>query len=145
MKSKLFLVLIVLLSFCNCSKNNSKSIVGTWRMFYAESIENDSVIIKNLDSTSFIKIINDNHFAFFNQTLGNQEVFYGGGGSYTLEGDKYTEVLNYTSVKSLRNHSFPFTVKIKGDTLIQSGIEFVKKANLNRKIIEKYIRVKQSK
>jgi len=36
-------------------------------MVYAEIIENDSLKLKDLSNTSFIKIINKSHFSFFNQ------------------------------------------------------------------------------
>lgn len=57
---------------------------------------------------------------------------YGGTGTYTLKNDKYTEILQYTSIE----------VKIKGDTLIQYGIYNVEAKGINRKIVKKYIKLK---
>ncbi|AUS06558.1 hypothetical protein [Pseudotamlana carrageenivorans] len=106
-------------TFFNCKKNRSANdISGTWKMVYAKIIENDSTMVKDLSHTEFIKIINDSHFAFFNQDLNNDENFYGGGGTYLLNGDDYQEVLSYTSAKHLKDHSFSFKVQFKGDTLI---------------------------
>ena len=144
---------ILLLALLNCTnKNTSKTIVspankliGTWKMVYAEIKENDSIKVKDLSSTNFIKIINNSHFAFFNQEKHSSENFYGGAGTYTLNGEKYIETLSYTSVEAIKNHEFPFTIEIKGDTLIQSGIEEVKEAGINREIIEKYIKNKLKK
>lgn len=147
MKYLTFSLLSVFLLSCNNSKNvtitnTSNALIGTWKMVYAETKEQDSIKIKDLTSARFIKIINDSHFAFFNQPKDGSKNFYGGGGTYTLNGKRYIETLSYTSVEAIKNHKFPFIVQIKGDTLIQSGLEEVKAAGIKREIIEKYIRLK---
>lgn len=139
MKNIIFLFLL-LLHFYSCTEKET-SIEGTWKMVYAETIENDSITLKDLSNTTFIKIINKSHFAFFNQENKGNANFYAGAGTYTLEGDKYTETLNFTVVETIKNHQFKFKVKIKGDTLIQSGIEKVTAAGINRQIVEKYIKL----
>jgi len=119
----------------------SNALVGTWKMVYAEIKENDSIQVKDLTSSSFIKIINESHFSFFNQEYNSTDNFYGGAGTYTLNGNDYVETLSYTSVAAVKNHQFPFTVQFKGDTLIQTGLEEVKAAGINREITEKYIKI----
>jgi hypothetical protein len=142
------LAVIAFLISCNPKKEvvqivaADKKIEGTWKLFYGEVKENDSVQVKDISNTDFIKIINKTHFAFFNQPKGTSEGFYGGGGTYSLEGSAYVEKLNYISVDNIRGHEFPFTIEIKGDTLIQYGLEEIKEANIKRDIIEKYIRIK---
>ncbi|WP_103070312.1 hypothetical protein [Aquimarina sediminis] len=116
---------------------------GAWKMVYGEIKEGDSLQIKDMSTSDFVKIIGKDHFAFFNQDHINADGFYGGGGSYTLQGDTYTETLQYTGVEAVRGHKFPFTIEIKGDTLIQHGLEEVKKANIKRYIVEKYVRLKK--
>lgn len=120
---------------------NPNRIIGTWQLVYGEIKEGDSVQIKDLSRTKFIKIINKDHFAFFNQIENKEEGFYSGGGTYSLKGKDYTEKLKYISLNSLRGEEFHFTVEFKGDTLIQSGFEDVKKANIKRYIVEKYIKI----
>lgn len=152
MNKIIYLFLIVLLvSSCNEKKEsivtvektiNSINVEGTWKLVYGEIKEKDSVTVKDLSNTDFIKIINKGHFAFFNQPLETKDGFYGGGGSYILEGSNYKETLDYVAVDEIRGHVFPFTVEIIGDTLIQYGKEEVKEAGINRDIIEKYIRIK---
>ncbi len=150
MKRAMILSLLTIMSgSCNKEKTNSSpndtesvnELVGTWKMIYGEIRENDSLQVKDLSETDFVKIINKGHFAFFNQDHSDSEGFYGGGGTYRLEGDQYTETLSYTRVAAIRGHSFPFTIEIKGDTLIQYGLEEVKEANIKRNILEKYIRI----
>lgn len=111
-------------------------------MISAETIENDSLKLKDVSNTTFIKIINKSHFSFFNQDKTSTENFYSGAGTYQLKGNKYTETLDFTTFEAIRNYQFLFQIEIKGDTLIQSGIEKVAAAGIDRAIVEKYIKLK---
>jgi len=124
------------------SNSESNPIVGTWKLVYSEIRQNDSLEIKDITKSDFIKIINETHFAFFNQNKNSSKGFYGGAGTYKLHDNEYIETLDFIGTESLRGHRFPFTIEIKGDSLIQSGLEEVKEANLKRYIIEKYVRIK---
>lgn len=140
----LFITVILASSLFGCANKDThpqNRIVGTWELVYAETIENDSLEIKDLTNTRFLKIINNSHFSFFNQDKNSAEDFYGGAGTYTLNGSDYAETLQFTATEALRNHQFPFKVEFKGDTLIQSGLEEVKAAGLKRNITEKYIKI----
>jgi thiol-disulfide isomerase/thioredoxin len=46
------------------------------------------------------------------------------GGTYTLDGDRYTETIEYANptTSNLINQTFQFTIKTEGDTLTQTGI-----------------------
>lgn len=153
MKTHIVFLIITLFCFSCKEKVNKESslprfeekelkIEGTWKLIYGEIKEKDSIKVKDLSKTDFIKIINKTHFAFFNQNKETSEGFYGGGGSYTLKGNVYKEKLAYVAVEAIRNHEFTFNVKIIGDTLIQYGKEEVKEAGMDRDIVEKYIRIK---
>ena len=145
----IFSILIVatVLISCNCKENitattiSEKSIEGTWKLFYGSIEQKDSLNIRDVSKSDFIKIINNSHFAFFNQVEGSSENFYGGAGTYTLIGDKYEESLNYIGNTDIRGHKFPFTIELKGDTLIQYGHEKLEAANIDRFIVEKYYRI----
>ena len=146
MKSLFFHLSLVALCLSSCTKSSEKlvhrnDIEGTWQLVYGQVKENDSLIIKDLSKSSFIKIINGSHFAFFNQVEDDAGQFYGGGGTYTINGDDYVETLTYTSALDFKDHTFPFEIEIKGDTLIQSGIEEIKEVGIRREIVEKYVRV----
>lgn len=136
-----FVFTLLVLAFISCKEQPNK-LVGTWKMVYAETFENDSIKIKNLENTAFIKIINETHFAFFNQQNDSNKNFYGGSGTYELNGQNYIETLSFTAVEAIKNHKFPFKVFIKGDSLIQTGLEEIKEAGINRMITEKYVRIK---
>ena len=140
MKLSVFIVLVLNLWSCQ-KQSQSNPLIGTWKLVYAETNENDSIKIKDLSNTQFIKIINHTHFAFFNQKNEGNENYYGGAGTYTLNENDYIETLSFTSVGAMKNHRFPFKVSVKDDSLIQSGVERIKEAGINRTIIEKYIKV----
>ncbi len=148
----LLCIAIILTGLTNCSdkqvsaKNMShdNALIGTWKMVYAETKEKDSVQVKDLSDTKFIKIITPTHFVFFNQDKHSTDNFYAGAGTYELKGNNYVETLNFTAVEGLRNHQFPFLIQIKQDTLIQSGIEEVKVAGIKREILEKYVKINSS-
>ena len=144
---KILFCFIVIYSFSNCNQETPSitrnTIEGTWKMVSAEIIENDSVKLKDLSNTTFIKIINKSHFSFFNQENSGNKNFYSGAGSYVLKGSDYTETLNFTTVEEFKQQQFSFTIRFEGDTLIQSGIEKVSVAGINRHIIEKYIKLNE--
>jgi hypothetical protein len=155
MKIKIiFVILAATLLSCagkidsNESKQLPISIAGTWRLITGMVIEkNDTVRTDYTKNISFIKIINDTHFAFLQHDLNKGKdsvaVFASGGGSYSLSDSLYIEHLEYCSDRNWEGNDFKFTIEIKNDTLIQSGIEKVESAGVNRINIEKYIRVKK--
>ncbi|MCD2421708.1 hypothetical protein LQ567_02975 [Niabella pedocola] len=119
---------------------------GTWKLLSGTLIENgDTTITDYTKDRSFIKIINNSHFAFLHHGLENGKdsaVFSAGGGAYTLKDSVYTEHLEYCNARDWEGNDFSFIVSIHQDTLVQQGIEKVAGSNVNRYNIETYIRVK---
>lgn len=148
-------LIIILITYLSCNSSVKKpienvnvpenQIEGSWKLVYGEIRENDSVAIKDLSDTDFIKIINKSHFAFFNQKTKTGEGFYGGAGTYSLNGEDYVETLEFIGAENIRNHEFLFKVIIKEDSLIQTGLEEVEEAGIKRFIVEKYIRLGHEK
>jgi hypothetical protein len=148
-------IIITILSI-SCSTKESKEtvksstlpITGTWKLLTGTLVEKgDTTITDYTQNKSFHKIINDSHFAFFmhdlNKGKDSTAAFSSGGGSYTLTDSTYTEHLEYCTAREWEGHDFTFTMSIKGDTLIQRGIEIIESEGINRLNIEKYIREKQ--
>lgn len=124
-----------------------RPIVGTWKMLSSTLVEKgDTTNTEFSKDLSFIKIINDSHFAFLQHDLkkgkGSKPDYTSGGGTYKLVGNTYTEHLEYCSAREWEGNDFKFTISLKGDTLIQKGIEIVKSAGVNRENTERYIRMK---
>ena len=129
-------------------KPSSIPFTGTWKLITGTVIEKgDTVVTDYTKNISFIKIINETHFAFLqhdiNKGKGPDSIFASGGGNYSLSDSVYTEYLEYCSARNWEGNDFIFTISIKNDTLIQSGIEKVESAGITRLNIEKYIRVKE--
>ena len=147
------LSMLFLLVSCAENKDGQKEpekhpLVGTWKLLEGTIIEKgDTTVTDYTKDKSFIKIINDSHFSFtlHDLTKGKDSahaVFSAGAGRYTLEGDKYTEHLEYCSAREWEGHDFSFTISIRNDTLIQTGEEKIESAGVSRLNTEKYIRVR---
>ena len=149
-------VLILLSALASCtpktenieSNQDKMPIVGTWKLLSGTTIENgDTTVTPYTGNISFIKIINNTHFAFLQHDLSKGKdstaVFAAGGGTYSLSDSLYTENLEYCSAREWEENTFKFTISIKNDTLIQRGKEVVESAGVDRINIEKYIRVKK--
>ena len=122
----------------------SSQLTGTWQLQEGRLIENgDTSITLYKGDTSFIKIINKTHFAFLqhDQQKDSSGIFAAGGGRYTLDGNRYTEHLEYCNARNWEDNSFSFTIEIKGDTLIQSGVEKIDSLGINRINTEMYTRL----
>lgn len=123
------------------------AVAGTWKLQTGTLIEKgDTVVTDYTKGQSFIKIINNSHFAFLHHDLSKGKdsaaIYSSGGGSYTLKDSLYTEQLEYCTARQWEGNAFEFTVTIQGDTLIQRGVEHIKDLGVDRLNIEKYVRVK---
>jgi hypothetical protein len=146
-----FALIAISLMSCTGGMNGKLSkqspvITGTWKLLTGTLIEKGDTIVTHYDKkVSFIKIINNTHFAFLQHDLKKGQdsaaVFVAGGGRYSLTDSTYTEHLEYCSARSWEGYDFKFNVSVRGDTLIQSGIEKIESEGVNRINIEKYIRV----
>lgn len=155
MKTNISLVVLAM-SIVSCvgnmdgtvTKKAPISIVGSWKLITGIIIEKgDTILTDYTKNISFIKIINDTHFGFFkhdlNKGIDSAATFGAGGGSYSLKDSMYTEHLEYCNAREWEGNDFEFTVQVRADTLIQSGIEKIENLGVNRINIEKYIRVKK--
>ena len=150
--SGFFLILMVQIACVSKKEENTptphkNAITGTWKLLTGTIIEKgDTVVTSYTGNISFIKIINDSHFAFLQHDLNKGKdsaaVFVAGGGSYSLVDSTYKEHLEYCTAREWEGHDFAFTITIMNDTLVQRGVEIVESAGINRLNIEKYIRVK---
>ncbi len=129
------------------SKPEALPIEGTWELLSETKIEKgDTTFTPAAKSQRMIKIINSTHFAFLRHDLNGGKdstaaIYVAGGGTYTLKDSAYTEHLEFLNFREWENHDFHFTVKIQNDTLIQQGQEKVEGTNIDRYIIEKYLKV----
>src|ERR1700693_6041205 len=127
----LFLISIILMS---CGGNNQTDalqkttlpIQGTWKLISGTLIEKgDTTVTDYTKDISFIKIINDTHFAFLSHDLHHgknaDSAFSVGGGPWSLKDSLYNEHLQYCNDRQWEGNDFDFTITIKNDTLTQTG------------------------
>jgi hypothetical protein len=104
----------------------------------------DTAVTFPIRNQEMIKIFNDHSFAFFkhdtNKAKGDSAVFDAGGGSYTLRGEDYAEHLEFCNYRGWENRDFNFKLRMRNDSLIQTGIEKIDSLNINQEIVEIYIR-----
>lgn len=128
-------------------ENKPSELEGTWKLLSGTLIEKgDTTVTDYTKNVSFIKIINESHFAFLQHDLSKGKdstaSFSAGGGAYTLQDSAYTEKLEYCTARDWEGNEFHFTISIQNDTLVQRGVEKVEAAGVERLNIEKYVRVK---
>ncbi|MBG9376913.1 lipocalin-like domain-containing protein [Panacibacter sp. DH6] len=121
---------------------------GTWKLVTGILIEKgDSAVTDYTTGKSFIKVLNQSHFAFVGHDLGrgkDSTAFYtSGAGTYNLQDSNYTEHLEFCNDRGWEGNDFHFTITIHNDTLVQQGIEKIDSLGIDRINIEKYVRVKQ--
>jgi hypothetical protein len=139
--------LLIAVIFSCTEVKREPALDGTWKLITGTLIEKgDTTFTDYTKHQSMIKVINDSHFAFLNHDVNKGKdstaVFVAGGGVYTLDGDQYTEYLEYCSYREWEGSTFQFTVDIQNDTLTQRGVEKIENLGVERLNIEKYVRLK---
>ncbi len=130
----------------NQPPEKGSSIVGTWKLISGTVIQGgDTTFTDFTQGQEMIKIINETHFAFLRHDLNAKEdsskMFVAGGGTYTISGNKYTEHLDFFTIREWEGNHFELEFSIQGDTLITKGIEEVEDLNVSYYNIEKYHRL----
>jgi len=152
MQFKLVVFSIAMLAMSANKKDDPKQsalpLIGTWKLISGTTItKKDTVVTDYTKNQKMIKIINKTHFAFLRHDLESgktkDSAYESGAGTYTLSGNHYTEYLEYCNYREWEGKKFSFTISIKNDTLTQRGLEKVEEANINREIIERYVRIKK--
>jgi hypothetical protein len=144
MKSLTKYLLIITFTFIclSCKKEQPMSVEGTWQLFSSTLIEKGDTTVNDFTTNArMIKVINNTHFTFLNHDLNHG--FSAGGGHYSLNGNAYTEYLEYCNAREWEGHEFKFDVTVRNDTLIQQGVEKLENLGIERLNIEKYVRVKE--
>ena len=139
--------LLIAVIFSCTEVKREPALDGTWKLITGTLVEKgDTTFTDYTKHQSMIKVINDSHFAFLNHDVNKGKdstaVFGAGGGVYTLDGDQYTEYLEYCSYREWEGSTFQFTVDIQNDTLTQRGVEKIENLGVERLNIEKYVRLK---
>lgn len=131
------IIVMFFITLLGCDTEKKNPIEGTWELVSAKQTIGDSTLFEiSSKDRQMIKIITKRHFAFLGQPFNRSKftemgsdaemllaarTFGAGGGTYTLDGDTYTEHIQFFLQPNLIGMSIPFKVKIENDQLIQSG------------------------
>lgn len=107
----------VLLAWSQTSGDRAKKgqLEGAWEMVSGQELPK---------GTRDIKIISGGHFVWVIYDTEKGKPMYTGGGTYTLNGTSYNEHVAFMSEElsaGILGKDQPFTVKVDGDTLTQTG------------------------
>jgi hypothetical protein len=149
------LLIFSVIAFTSCNQKPASEnketaaspIIGTWKLVHAVTVtKGDTVKDYPVPNQEMLKIVNATHFAFMRHDLnkgkGKDATYTAGGGTYTLNGENYTEHLAYLNARAWEGRDFDFKVSFKNDTLIQKGIEKIDSLHINHEIIETYVKQK---
>ncbi|REA63173.1 hypothetical protein DSL64_06035 [Dyadobacter luteus] len=129
----------------NSTDTSDNQLIGTWKLVSSKVItKGDTSETFPVPNREMIKMFTDKEFAFFNHniraTSKDSTVFSAGSGTYELKGEEYTEHLTYCNYREWENHDFHFKLKLKNDTLIQTGVEKIDSLGIDQEIIEIYVK-----
>ncbi len=101
---------------------SSEQLIGTWQLVsrrYGDAKEWENVP----DSETKVKVINPTHFAWVSYESATGKVQSVAGGTFTLAGTTYTEVIEYGDEEmiTVRGEKQEFQLDLKGDKLEQDG------------------------
>lgn len=149
-----FCLFISLIVATSCQQKETKAdkkpdqpLIGSWHLISSKSItKGDTTVTTPPKDQEMVKIFNGTDFAFFTHDLKkgkvDKPVFDSGSGTYTLQGNNYSEHLAYCNYRDWENRDFKFTVQFKNDTLVQTGIEKIDSLKIDHEIIETYVKMR---
>ncbi len=147
MKSLHIFLLVLLFSLlASCAAEKKNELEGVWEKVSGKSVSPDTTIETTQVDRKAIKVITKSYFVTISHNLNRPKFSEGGtdaelltayntfsanGGKYTLEGDTYTEHLEFFLNPNFENVSVSFKYQVKGDQLIISGTMPLKSLGLS--------------
>ena len=140
-----------------CAPEKTSTIEGAWKLIDAKYTPADPTF--SLTTYRQIKILTKTHWAYLSQQrsapkltsqsdaelLAAAKTFGAGGGTYTLDGDAYTEHVEFFSVPNFVGATIKYKIKWDGGEWIQTGTLPIKALGLGDKdmeLVERYRRIK---
>jgi len=140
-----------------CAPEKENLFEGTWELVDAKYTPADPTF--TLSSYRQIKILTKTHWVYLSQEhsapklttgsdaelLAASKAFSAGGGTYTLDGDRYTEHVEFFSAPNFVGASLKFKIRWEGDEWVQTGTLPIKALGLGDKDVELYERYRRIK
>ena len=97
--------------------------IGAWEVESLTFTEKDGTVQEiEIKDPPGLKILSETHWAFVEQNDAENPIpTSGGGGSYVIEGDQYTEIIEYHAARDFIGKRLTFDCKVEGDRWYQSG------------------------
>jgi hypothetical protein len=145
MKTIAFWSLLISVFICGCNNDDKSPLQGAWKLVHEDHISAGKVTdeFPVTVTGSEIKMWSEHNFIFvgrFRQDTVFTDSY--GGGTYTLEGNKYEESIQYHSVPELAGQKMKILLEIKNDTIIQTfPVDENGQVNKDEYYIEKWVRL----
>jgi hypothetical protein len=97
----------------------SCDLLGSWEMVSMKMVTSDSTVEYDESERPTLKVLNGTHWMFIRQS-GDRFIF-AQGGRYTLEGDTYTETVEYSADPANIGQSYTFTCSVEGENWHHRG------------------------
>jgi len=138
------LTLLLCIALLGCAREKMNTLEGTWRLVAGTNKFADTTYDYAKMGYDGIKMWCGNHFVFVGRVVRNGDTTNNyGGGTFTQEGNTYTEVISYFPVRTMVGDTISFEVQVKNDTLIQKGpLKTGKYRDTKWELYEVYERVK---
>ncbi len=122
MKKTYYFLLAMLMISLSCKTENKNAVEGTWELVSAKYTSPDTTYLyPKSEFDHVIKIIGKTHFLFISQDTSRIESYDFGGGTYTLEGDTYTENIVFFKYPGFIGQSISYNNQIEGDNWVMTG------------------------
>jgi len=97
----------------------AKELIGTWIL-----VGTPDKVSEAPKSGARLKFFTGKHWAITQADPDTSKVIFHHGGTYTLDGDNYTETIEYANENTaeLIKKTFKFKIKVEGDTYTQVGV-----------------------
>ena len=145
MRNRFSSCLIIALVVTGCAPQKNSPILGAWKLVHATWVHRDTLIgeFPGTWSGNDIKMWSKDYFVFVGRVKSDTTFSDSyGGGRYTLEGNRYTEYIQFHAWKPLVGDSARMILEINNDTLVQTwpvqADGQIDKSNFRR---ETYVRV----
>jgi len=104
----------------SCTVSNGAELNGAWKYVSGSYKSNDSINKATSDDINSIKIYTDNRYSVITQILAEGD-FFAHSGSYSLEGDTYTESFKLHTNPDMVGRSSTFKYEVRNKQLIISN------------------------
>lgn len=104
------------------SQSETNPILGTWQLSLYKYGSGTSVFQEANPNEGHIKLITDTYFTWVAFNKATQIIYSSAGGTYTLNGDNYTESIEFgLGMDNYLQKKATYTFKIEGDNLFITG------------------------